>query len=231
MSDIYAELVKKHGLSSAQKKIIEIVDSYKIILEVGSSHGYLTKEFKAKGCTIDIIEKNLKAVASAKKYARQTYIGSAEELHFLKKIKNQYDLIIFADVLEHLVSPEIPIKFCKKILKPNGKIIISLPNIASWPARKELFFLGKFEYTDSGLMDKTHLRFYSLNSFKKFLQVNQIKIESIIPCETYLPLQRTLSKLPLIGASVFLPLFRFLAEQVPNLAYFHYIVVAKYDKE
>lgn len=227
MTDIYFQLVKKYGLSPSQKKIIEIAGNNKTILEAGSSYGYLTKEFKNNGCVVDIIEKTPEAAKAAKVHARLVFLGSVEDQNILKKIKRPYDLVIFADVLEHLVSPEIPLKYIPKLLKKEGKVIISLPNIASWPMRKELFFQGKFEYAESGLLDKTHLRFFSFNSFKKFLKDNGVKIEKIIPTEIYLPFQRTLTRLPVIGSFI-AKIYRLIADIVPNLAYYHYIVVGKF---
>jgi 2-polyprenyl-3-methyl-5-hydroxy-6-metoxy-1,4-benzoquinol methylase len=76
---------------------------------------------------------------------------------------HDFDVILFGDVLEHTRMPERILDEAKKLLKPDGHIIVSVPNIAHWRIRFGLFF-GKFIYTDSGILDKTHLRFFTRKS-------------------------------------------------------------------
>jgi 2-polyprenyl-3-methyl-5-hydroxy-6-metoxy-1,4-benzoquinol methylase len=82
--------------------------------------------------------------------------------------QEQFDIIMFVHVLEHLVNPVSVIQKLLPFLKKNGKIIIALPNIANWRYRMSIA-LGEFKYTDSGVMDKTHLHFYTFNSAVKYL--------------------------------------------------------------
>jgi hypothetical protein len=63
-------------------------------------------------------------------------------------------------VLEHLNRPDIVLEKLQKFLKPSGNIVIALPNISNWNSRINLL-KGNFNYTDSGLMDRTHLRFFN----------------------------------------------------------------------
>jgi 2-polyprenyl-3-methyl-5-hydroxy-6-metoxy-1,4-benzoquinol methylase len=92
--------------------------------------------------------------------------------------QNSFDVILFSHVLEHLIDPTETIRKLLSYLKPNGKIIIALPNIAHWRERWKLS-LGKFEYTDSGVMDKTHLHFYTFYTAPKYLiePIKELKIE------------------------------------------------------
>ena len=76
-----------------------------------------------------------------------------------------FDIIIFADVLEHLKEPETVLRRFKKYLKKDGYALISIPNIANWKMRVYLLF-GKWHYKDVGLLDKTHLRFFTLKTAK-----------------------------------------------------------------
>lgn len=81
---------------------------------------------------------------------------------------SQFDTLIFSHVLEHLVDPAKAIKKMLPYLKTGGKVIIAVPNIANWRDRWKLT-LGKFEYTESGVMDKTHLRFYTFHTAPRYL--------------------------------------------------------------
>lgn len=96
----------------------------------------------------------------------------------LAQIGKDYDLLLFSHVLEHLIDPVAVIQRLLPCLKPRGKIIIAVPNVANWRERWKLA-LGRFEYTESGTMDKTHLHFYTFNTALQYLvdPINQLKIE------------------------------------------------------
>ena len=80
----------------------------------------------------------------------------------------QFDVLSFIHVLEHLVDPVTVICKLLPYLKVGGKLIIALPNIANWRYRLKIS-LGNFEYTDSGVMDKTHLHFYTFYTAPQYL--------------------------------------------------------------
>lgn len=88
-----------------------------------------------------------------------------------------FDVIIFSHVLEHLLDPITVVINLLRYLKPEGKIIIALPNIANWRERYKMV-MGKFEYTDSGVMDRTHLHFYTFHTATKYL-IDPIKVLKI----------------------------------------------------
>lgn len=90
----------------------------------------------------------------------------------------EFDVICFIHVLEHLVNPVAAIEKLLPYLKVGGKVIIALPNIANWRERWKLA-LGRFEYTDEGIMDKTHLHFYTFHTAARYLiePIPQLKLE------------------------------------------------------
>jgi 2-polyprenyl-3-methyl-5-hydroxy-6-metoxy-1,4-benzoquinol methylase len=71
-----------------------------------------------------------------------------------------FDAIVFGDVLEHLADPACVLTLARRCLSPGGVIIVSVPNIAHWTVRLRLLF-GRFEYRDGGIMDATHLRWFT----------------------------------------------------------------------
>ncbi|MBF2060976.1 class I SAM-dependent methyltransferase [Fischerella thermalis] len=83
-------------------------------------------------------------------------------------LKQEFDVLIFSHVLEHLVEPVAAIQKLLPYLKIGGKVIIALPNISNWRVRWKLA-LGRFEYTEGGIMDKTHLHFYTFYTAPKYL--------------------------------------------------------------
>lgn len=225
MKSVYQKLVEQHGFSPAQKIIVGLINMGNV-LEVGSSSGYMTKVFTKNGCVVDIVEPDKSAAKLAGKISRFIYTGSIEDLEIQKQIRSDYDFIVCADVLEHLVDPEQVLIFLKKRLKKTGQIVISIPNVAFWDMRLELL-KGRFEYQESGLLDKTHLRFYTYNTFLAMLKRAGFEVVKTIAAEGRIPLEHTIRRIPLIGG-LFVGLFKsLLMSKLPNLTYYHYVVQAK----
>lgn len=91
---------------------------------------------------------------------------------------NSFDYIVLSDVLEHLINPEQTLNLLKKFLKENGRILISLPNIAHASIKSNLL-LNNFDYTPYGILDTTHLRFFTYKTIAKFLSDCGLKIDDI----------------------------------------------------
>lgn len=86
-----------------------------------------------------------------------------------------FDVVLFGDVLEHTRDPHAILLATKKLLKPDGRIVVSIPNVAHWRVRLGLL-RGRFTYTDSGILDRTHLRFFTHASGRQLLQQAGYKI-------------------------------------------------------
>lgn len=76
----------------------------------------------------------------------------------------QFDAIVFNDVLEHLVDPWSALRESKSFLTDGGMVIASIPNVRHYSVIKPLVVSGRFEYQDAGLLDRTHLRFFTFTS-------------------------------------------------------------------
>jgi 2-polyprenyl-3-methyl-5-hydroxy-6-metoxy-1,4-benzoquinol methylase len=84
-----------------------------------------------------------------------------EQVPFERDIEpGSLDAILCLDVLEHLVDPWAVVKRLSALLRPGGRLIVSVPNIRNWKFIRGLLFRGDFHYRDSGLLDRTHLRFF-----------------------------------------------------------------------
>jgi hypothetical protein len=92
------------------------------------------------------------------------------------------------DVLEHLRDPEGLLRRLRSILKPSGRLLCTGPNVAYWAMRKELL-LGRWDYQDTGIMDRTHLRFYTAKSWRRLLETGGYRVESLQPAEAMIPLE------------------------------------------
>ncbi|MCU1337822.1 MAG: glycosyl transferase, family 2 [Bryobacterales bacterium] len=104
----------------------------------------------------------------------------------------RFDRILFLDVLEHLRRPERLLSECRELLRPGGAVVISLPNVANFVVRLQLLF-GRFEYTERGILDNTHLRFFTRKTARRFLRENGYRIleekSTVIPLDLALGLR------------------------------------------
>lgn len=148
------------------------------ILDIGCATGYMAQELQKKKCKTWGIDIDENAVNKAKHYLEKGYIASIDDINTLGLKKNFFDYILLQDVLEHIVDGEAALECLKKYLKKDGKILISTPNIAHITPRLNLL-CGKFDYTDTGVMDKTHVHFYTRNSLVELLKRLHIRIDDI----------------------------------------------------
>ncbi len=168
MENAYIEATQKEYGSNIVSEytslavIEKMVGSNKSVLDVGCSKGYLGEMLMRKGNVMYGIDGNTEAVD----IARRTYkeVVCADLNGMPTPFENElFDVIVFADVLEHLLYPEELLKRYSVMLKPKGRIIISLPNVALWRVRLNLLF-GRFDYTDYGVLDRTHLHLYTFKT-------------------------------------------------------------------
>ena len=153
------------------------------ILEVGCGYGYTLKKLKEDGYASFTmgIEKKKQCENKALDHNIDQFI--CDDVENLKnKIDKTFDVILFLDVLEHLVDPWNVLKKFFLLLKSDGIIIISIPNIRNLSILKKLFFKGRWDYEESGILDRTHLRFFTNSSFKDDLikHLPNSKIEKIL---------------------------------------------------
>ncbi len=138
------------------------------VLEFGPANGRLTKYLaEHKNCRVDIVEIEEQSGKEAAQYAVHAFIGKERgdiEKYFWLETEQKYDYIVFADVLEHLVHPQDVLERCKAILQENGKLLVSIPNISHNSIIIDLIN-DRFQYNSTGIMDNTHVRFFTRQSF------------------------------------------------------------------
>ena len=154
------------------------------ILEFGPANGRLTKYLKyEKNCTVTIVELDEESGKEAKQFATKSYIGKKYgniENFYWTKSKQKFDYIIFADVLEHLSNPQKVLEACKNMLKPSGRILVSIPNVTHNSIIIDMLN-DKFEYDDVGLLDRTHIHFFTLKTFQNMIDTLDIYISEMTP--------------------------------------------------
>jgi len=172
------ELLFNPSPHSPHVKIINHIGYNKKVLDIGCSTGYIAKELRKKNCSIVGIEIDETSAEVARKYCDEVIVADVEEikeLHFQEKF---FDVMIFSDALEHLKRPDSVLITFKKYLNPEGFAIASIPNIARLEFRIKLL-LGKFNYEESGILSRGHLRFFTLKTAKELFESSGYKIAKI----------------------------------------------------
>jgi 2-polyprenyl-3-methyl-5-hydroxy-6-metoxy-1,4-benzoquinol methylase len=151
----------------------------KTVLDVGCGSGNFGQALKSSyKCQVWGIEPNDEA-ANAAKGKLDTVIHNV----FLKDLPElqgkKFDAIFFNDVLEHLINPGEALRNCKELLAPDGCIIASIPNIRWYPVVLSLLRYKDFKYQPFGVMDETHLRFFTKKSMIRLFEDQGYKVEKI----------------------------------------------------
>ena len=157
------------------------------ILDVGCDTGNLGGYLKGLGNAVDGVEMDPEAAGRAKSKLDRVYTGSAEDPELLRELSGPYDVVVFADVLEHIADPASLLRKVAPLLAEAGIIIASLPNVANFRVRFQLLF-GRFEYTETGILDKTHLRFFTKKTAAGLFRDAGFEVVDVRPAATYMPL-------------------------------------------
>jgi 2-polyprenyl-3-methyl-5-hydroxy-6-metoxy-1,4-benzoquinol methylase len=165
--------------ASARKDMLKYVDfPVRSVLEVGCGRGNFALNFPAADYWGVEPEPNQAQIAGLKNLKILT--GTYEDVS--SQIPNEYfDLIVCNDVIEHMVDPIGFLQDVKQKLKPDGKLIASIPNIRHVTVLFKLIWYGEFDYENSGIMDYTHLHFFTPKSFCKIAQNCGWNIEILEP--------------------------------------------------
>ena len=143
----------------------------KDVLDVGCGFATTSQHIQRLGNRVTGVESS----AGACKVAR-TRIGEVIEADLQDfNADRQFDVIIFADVLEHLAWPIGVLRRYTSMLKNGGSVIVSLPNVGLWSVRLGLLF-GRFHYDDTGVLDRTHLRFFTRANALEMLLAADLKV-------------------------------------------------------
>ena len=209
----------REALHPEHKKVLDWVGSGKRVLELGCHTGNLSRWLQAQGCEVTGVELNGVALDHARQYLAEAYNADLEDTSFWGSLlPRQFDVVLALHVLEHLTDPWSALKRISAALAPDGTLIVGLPNVCSAAVRFEIF-LGRFKYEDTGVMDRTHVRFFDQASARELLQSGGFEVCEYFGPEKEKPIAVFVSKLPLLWRLA--PLIRKLPDAVfrfsPNL--------------
>lgn len=153
------------------------------ILEIGTGSGALARQVKIAYPNVNYVgvEVSHEYVHLSGRYCDNVYFENIENAsgELLREF-GSVDVVIMADVLEHLIDPWKFLKRLKNWIKPSATLIVCIPNVQHWSIQFGLL-AGNFDYSESGLLDKTHLRFFTKKTIVNMFESNGYIVKSIKP--------------------------------------------------
>jgi 2-polyprenyl-3-methyl-5-hydroxy-6-metoxy-1,4-benzoquinol methylase len=158
--------------------MVELIGGSKRVLDVGCATGYLAQALVERGCTVSGVELNEAAAEGARAHLERLVLGDLETMDLAEAFgEDRFDVVVFGDVLEHLRDPLPVLRQAKALLAERGSVVASIPNIAHGSVRLALL-AGRFDYQDLGLLDSTHVRFFTRSSVEDlFREAGMVPID------------------------------------------------------
>lgn len=182
LSETYEKKASSY-FSNARSDFVKLLprDPSASILELGCGTGATGALALARGRAGRYvgIELTEQAGRKAREVLSEVLVGDVERME-LNWYPATFDALILSEVLEHLVEPGKTLERLGRFVRPGGMVLASSPNIAYWRVLKE-FALGRFPLTDSGTFDRTHLRWFTPDSFARMFQEADFVVDHIGP--------------------------------------------------
>jgi SAM-dependent methyltransferase len=149
-------------------KLLALVGSGKRVLDVGCSSGYLARPLVERACTVVGIEQDEAAAEAAREVCAEVLTGDVETM-VLPFPPASFDVVLCGDLIEHLRSPEQFLARMQPLLRGDGRLVLTTPNVANWAMRLGLLF-GRWRYTDRGILDSSHAHFFTRRTLVETLE-------------------------------------------------------------
>ena len=170
MGKAYETEIDLSDANNARTKQILMTGTGKRVIDFGCSTGYVSRILKERWCDVVGIEVDPEAAEKAREVCDQVKVGDLDELDLASELGGEtFDVGLFGEVLEHLKYPQRVLMQTRQLLAPGGYVVVSVPNIAHASIRLALL-KGEFNYEDMGILDDTHLKYYTRKSIVDLLE-------------------------------------------------------------
>jgi 2-polyprenyl-3-methyl-5-hydroxy-6-metoxy-1,4-benzoquinol methylase len=220
----------KQSRGSSHAYAMGFVGSGQSVLDIGCGEGHMAEELQTAGNVVtglDVLDRPAKPDSFEQYIAcdlENGFVGSIGELR-----RRKFDRILLLDILEHLRRPEVILENCHPLLEAEGQIVVSLPNVANIHVRLMLL-MGRFNYTERGILDRTHVHFYTRRTAKQLLVENGFEV--VQEKMTAMPLELVLGLSPQNPFMRAINLCtRVLASVLPGVFGYQIMYVAKRKRE
>jgi 2-polyprenyl-3-methyl-5-hydroxy-6-metoxy-1,4-benzoquinol methylase len=175
MSDFKYALELDPSVRTNHTVMLELIGHNKRVLECGCATGYMSRVLTERGCRVTGIEIAPAAAEQARAFCERVIVGDLDELDLAAAVDpdlhgpQPFEVVVFGDVLEHLKDPLRVLRASRSLLAPEGYVVASIPNVAHGDVRLSLL-KGTFRYQPLGLLDDTHIRFFTRESIGELFE-------------------------------------------------------------
>jgi len=167
-----------NDLRDSRSLAVQIIGENKRVLELGAATGRVTQALKANGCEVVAFERDVNAAQRLRELC-PVIEGDIEQMSLERRLDGStFDVVLAGDFLEHLQDPVQLLKAVRPYVAERGFLLASIPNVSHGSVRLALLH-GKFEYGERGLLDRTHLRFFTLDSIRQMFTEAGYNIVSV----------------------------------------------------
>ena len=199
----------------ADAQMVRLIGIGKRVLEIGCASGHFGKYLTQKaGCKVWGVDIDERLVHQAQPYYEKIYTGDIQDKKVFDLLETmKFDVILCSNILEHLTAFLPVLSRLKDFLEKEGYFVIALPNITHWSIRLKLL-MGDFEYTETGILDSTHVRFFTWKTAMEFLKNAGLKIENFsFDWDNGIPkFNGLVSRIPKLGESLLKRFYSFSPE-------------------
>ena len=175
----YETAIDLNNPNNSQTLLITLVGHDQAVLDVGCAAGDTARALTARGCRVSGVEIDAAAAEPARDVYDELVITDINTDPLSTHFKAEsFDAIIFGDVLEHLADPDSALLDAIGLLAPDGRVLVSIPNVAHASVRLALL-QGRWEYQDKGLLDRTHLHWFTRESVCELLENAGLVVEEL----------------------------------------------------
>ena len=158
----------------SHQKLLALVGRAGRVLDVGCSSGYLAERLQARGNVVVGLDLDEGAARHARRFCEAVHVGDVERMD-LPFEASSFDVILCGDLIEHLRDPQAFLERVRPLLKANGRLVLSTPNVANWAIRLSLLF-GRFHYTERGILDRSHSHLFTRKTLRECLEAAGYRI-------------------------------------------------------
>jgi 2-polyprenyl-3-methyl-5-hydroxy-6-metoxy-1,4-benzoquinol methylase len=190
-------------------------------LDLGCATGWQARHLVQQGCQVVGVEVDAEAAEMASAWCERVIVCDLDIADLPTELgADRFDVVAAGDLLEHLRDPARVLRSVRRLLRPTGRVVASIPNVAHGSVRLALL-TGAFPYEDAGLLDRTHLRFFTLSSITELFETSGFTIDELVRIEA--PLEAG----PAYDASLLPRGIRRAVARMPEATTFQFVVVAR----
>lgn len=177
--DARTSTYQRFGNGSLLEVVLSVLPQGGSVLDVGCASGGLLAALEGSAGRRVGLEISRSAAEEARHVADDVVVGDIAD-EALDLGTEPFDVVVLADVLEHTAEPATALRQVLRFCQPTTRIVVSVPNVAHWSARMQLG-RGRWDYTESGLMDRGHLRFFTTSTIVAELLAAGLQVDGVSP--------------------------------------------------